>query len=321
MRLILIFIISLIQDPSYILVQRAEEEAERRYDEFWDCVDRGDCDPNDYPSPDSSFFDIILNPYYIILVVIMIILTNLDWFRSKKSKEKTERYIRYSDLSNRTHGEGGFIEGVLDDEDLKEYLELQKEFVTENMKGSKKDFRRRTFFWLEEQRIKKGLLSGIEFEYRYLFDEFKDELFKKKSRDPFEYDKYRDKVKTVDDLIDFEKTQITGYKKFEKLEEKRKKLEDCFVDEDLKLNSETISKVKEFKKAFFDYIELHLKTYKSEMRLTEICKTNLDKYLYVIDYFKESNKKIPKKIKNEINEITMEMFEKANEVNKKFNKV
>ena len=109
MRLILIFIISLIQDPSYILDQRAEEEAERRYDEFWDCVDRGDCDPNDYPSPDSSFFDIILNPYYIILVVIMIILTNLDWFRSKKSKEKTERYIRYSDLSNRTHGEGGFI--------------------------------------------------------------------------------------------------------------------------------------------------------------------------------------------------------------------
>ena len=48
------------QDPTYILDERRADEAERRHDEFWDCVDRGDCDPSDYPSPDSNFFDIIL---------------------------------------------------------------------------------------------------------------------------------------------------------------------------------------------------------------------------------------------------------------------
>ena len=303
----------------------AADEAERLADEISDCIDRGDCDPSDYPSNSEGLWEIISNPYYIILVITFLILTNLDWFKSKKTKEEEKRNERLRYLSNQCHRKGKFVEGLLTEEELNEYLELNQEDDLKKMPKTTEDYRRRHFFWLEELRIKEELGPGGYFEFEYLFEEFKDELFRKYSWEPDEYDRYRYEIKTAEDYIkDYEnrrKKRIERIKQAKphnlsnELELIKKKIEDWYETvPELMLNDELTNRLNEFKTNLFNYIDLHLKTYTSKIHLIEFCKNSTDGYLGMIETLKEDNKRIPKKVKDEINAITMEIFNKVNVV-------
>ena len=211
------------------------------------------------------------------------------------------------------------------------------------MERSGKEFRRKTFFELEKERFGNGvstgdnsLLSGIEFEYRYLFEEFKYELFKKISYDPFMYDRYRWEIKTVDEYIKNEKNSWEKrrkyYEKSDKLELLKKNIDewegDFDIDEwseylDNLTNDDIIRKANEFKINLFKYIDLHLKTsiiIREKRELVSYCRDvilNYSNFLWIIN--DEIKKKFSKKVKNELNSISMEIFNRFNELKNKIN--
>ena len=166
-------------------------------------------------------------------------------------------------------------------------------------------------------------MTGIEFEYRYLFDEFKDELFRKNSRDPYEFDSYRDKVKTVDDYIKYEKNSIEKWSeridKTDRLKILKDKIEEWYEYVDDVSNEELINKAYEFKKYLFAYIELHLDTYKRTQfnSLIDYCKFEISNFTDTLQYIEEDNKEnFSKKVKDELNSISMEIFNKFNKIKK-----